>query len=552
MTRGKQSFMKGAAILGVAALFTKLLGAVYRIPYQNITGNEGMFVYQQVYPLYSTLLILATAGFPIAISKLVSERLAQGDVIGAQRIFRVTTTALTVTGLFFFLLLYTSAPFIAQWMGSEALLTLPIRAVSFALLIVPLMSVIRGYFQGQQNMTPTAASQVAEQSVRVTTILLLSWWFISTGAGVVYAGAGAVFGAFTGAVAGLILLLIYWGRNRRLERQQVVREPVSFAKTTRESPWAILRTLMMLSIPISIGALVLPLFSLVDSFTVANLLEKAGFTTAAAIDGKGVYDRGQPLIQFAAFFATALSLSIVPAVAEARIRGEERKVRERASLALRLTLLFGLPASVGLAVVAGPTNVMLYKDDAGTAALAILAFTALFSTLGMTSSGILQGVGQVSLPARNLLIGVGVKFLLNLFLIPLWDIRGAAVATVTGYAVATSLNLLALRGKLGNLFRLKRTGFSMVVATGLMIVAVVATMKGTLMAVAGWESTRLAMTVVSLTGVTAGALVYGSAALFLGVMEPNELMRIPKIGPKLVGFLDQYGWNRKGRSRDAG
>jgi PST family polysaccharide transporter len=195
---------------------------------------------------------------------------------------------------------------------------------------------------------------------------------------------------------------------------------------------------------------------------------------------------------------------------------------------------------------------MLYKDDAGTAALAILAFTALFSTLGMTSSGILQGVGQVSLPARNLLIGVGVKFLLNLFLIPLWDIRGAAVATVTGYAVATSLNLLALRGKLGNLFRLKRTGFSMVVATGLMIVAVVATMKGTLMAVAGWESTRLAMTVVSLTGVTAGALVYGSAALFLGVMEPNELMRIPKIGPKLVGFLDQYGWNRKGRSRDAG
>jgi PST family polysaccharide transporter len=552
MTRGKQSFMKGAAILGVAALFTKLLGAVYRIPYQNITGNEGMFVYQQVYPLYSTLLILATAGFPIAISKLVSERLAQGDVIGAQRIFRVTTTALTVTGLFFFLLLYTSAPLIAQWMGSEALLTLPIRAVSFALLIVPLMSVIRGYFQGQQNMTPTAASQVAEQSVRVTTILLLSWWFMSTGAGVVYAGAGAVFGAFTGAVAGLILLLIYWGRNRRLERQQVVREPVSFAKTNRESPWAILRTLMMLSIPISIGALVLPLFSLVDSFTVANLLEKAGFTTAAAIDGKGVYDRGQPLIQFAAFFATALSLSIVPAVAEARIRGEERKVRERASLALRLTLLFGLPASVGLAVVAGPTNVMLYKDDAGTAALAILAFTALFSTLGMTSSGILQGVGQVSLPARNLLIGVGVKFLLNLFLIPLWDIRGAAVATVTGYAVATTLNLLALRGKLGNLFRLKRTGFSMVVATGLMIVAVVATMKGTLMGVAGWESTRLAMTVVSLTGVTAGALVYGSAALFLGVMEPNELMRIPKIGPKLAGFLDQYGWNRKGRSRDAG
>lgn len=552
MTRGKQSFMKGAAILGVAALFTKLLGAVYRVPYQNITGNEGMFVYQQVYPLYSTLLILATAGFPIAISKLVSERLARGDVVGAQRIFRVTATALSVTGLFFFLLLFMSAPVIAGWMGSRELLTLPIQAVSFALLIVPLMSVIRGYFQGHQNMTPTAASQVAEQSVRVTTILLLSWWFMSTGAGVVYAGAGAVFGAFTGAVAGLMLLLIYWGRNRRLEKEQAAEKPASLSPQKEESAWSIFKTLMALSIPISIGALVLPLFSLVDSFTVANLLEWAGFATAAAIEGKGVYDRGQPLIQFASFFATALSLSIVPAVAEARIRGEERKVRERSSLALRLTLLMGLPASVGLAVVAGPTNVMLYKDDAGTAALAILAFTALFSTLGMTSSGILQGVGEVGLPARNLLIGVGVKLGLNLLFIPLWDIRGAALATVIGYAVATTLNLIALRGKMGNLFHLRRTGFAMAVATGLMVAAVVGTMKGAMGLTAEWESARLAMTVASLSGVTAGAMVYGAAALMLGVMEHRELERIPKIGARLAGLLDQYGWNRKGRSRDAG
>ncbi|PTM54813.1 putative polysaccharide biosynthesis protein [Desmospora activa] len=552
MTAGKQSFIKGAAILGLAAFFTKLLGAVYRIPYQNITGNEGMFVYQQVYPLYSTLLILATAGFPIAISKLVSERLAQGDTVGAKRIFRVTATLLSVTGCLFFLLLFLTAPIIATWMGSREMLTLPIRAVSFALLVVPLMSVIRGYFQGHQNMTPTASSQVAEQSVRVATILLLAWWLTSTGAGVVYAGAGAVFGAFTGAVAGLVVLLFYWGRNRRIEKQLAAEKPVAAPPKEAESPWSIFKSLMVLSIPISVGALVLPLLSLVDSFTVANLLEQAGFTTAEAIDGKGVYDRGQPLIQFASFFATALSLSIVPAVAEALIRGDERKVRDRSTLAMRLTLLMGLPAAVGLAVVAGPTNVMLYKDDAGTAALVILAFTALFSTLGMTSSGILQGVGQVRLPARNLLIGVGVKLGLNLLLIPLWDIRGAAIATVTGYAVAATLNLIALRGRLGQVFYLRRTGLAIFVATTLMVIATVGTMKGITVLTVGWESTRLAMTAVSLSGVAAGALVYGAAVLMLGAMERQELERIPKIGPKLVGLLDQYGWNRKGRSRNAG
>lgn len=552
MTSGKQSFMKGAAILGVAALFTKLLGAVYRIPYQNITGNEGMFVYQQVYPLYSTLLILATAGFPIAISKLVSERLAQGDAAGARRIFQVTAAWLSITGCLFFLLLFSAAPVIAAWMGSREMLTLPIRAVSFALLVVPLMSVIRGYFQGHQNMTPTAFSQVVEQSVRVATILLLAWWLMSTGVGVVYAGAGAVFGAFTGSVAGLAVLLFYWGRNRRMEKRLAAESAAAIPQGRVESPWSIFKSLMVLSIPISVGALVLPLLSLVDSFTVANLLERAGFTTVEAIDSKGVYDRGQPLIQFASFFATALSLSIVPAVAEAQVRGDEQRVRDRSSLAMRLTLLIGLPASLGLALVAGPTNVMLYKDDAGTAALAILAFTALFSTLGMTSSGILQGVGQVRLPARNLLIGVGIKLGLNLLLIPLWDIRGAAVATVTGYAVAATLNLIALRVRVGNVFHLRRTGAAMATATVLMAIAAIGTMKGAMALAAGWESTRLAMTAVSLSGVTAGAIVYGAAVLMLGVMERQELERIPKIGSKLVGLLDQYGWNRKGRSRNAG
>lgn len=524
--------------MGAAAFFTKLLGAVYRVPYQNITGNEGMFVYQQVYPLYSTLLILATAGFPLAISKLVSERLAEGDEAGARRVFIVSSVTLTLTGFFFFLLLFAGAPWIAAWMGSREWLTLPIRAVSFALLVVPLMSAIRGYFQGYQNMIPTAFSQSVEQVVRVATILFSAWWFMSRGMGVVYAGAGAVFGAFTGAVGALFVLLLFLRGSRRRRKGAAIRDK---AFADRDSARHVAREVWRLSLPICLGSLVLPLFSLVDSFTVANFLQWSGWDMGSSIVAKGIYDRGQPLIQFASFFATAIALSIVPAVAEAKARGEFRKMAERSSLAFRLTLLLGLPASVGLAVVIRPTNVMLFEDASGSDALAILALTTVFFTLGVTSAGILQGMGKVVLPARNLLAGVAVKLVLNALLIPWWDIRGAALATLFAYATATLLNLAAFRNRLGWMFRWKETGLALLAATLLMAVAAGGIQVILTALTADWESTRLAMALTSLAAVAVGAAVYGIILLGLGGLRREELRVVPKWGTRLVSLLENRG-----------
>jgi PST family polysaccharide transporter len=538
MTSGRQSFVQGAAILGAAAFFTKLLGAVYRVPYQNITGNEGMFVYQQVYPLYSTLLILATAGFPLAISKLVSERLAEGDEAGARRVFIVSSVTLTLTGFLFFLLLFAGAPWIAGWMGNREWLTLPIRAVSFALLVVPLMSAIRGYFQGHQNMIPTALSQSVEQVVRVATILFAAWWFMSREGDVVSAGAGAVFGAFTGAVGALLVLLMFL-RGSGLLRQVPQAGPGAFAG--RDSVRYVAREIWRLSLPICLGSLVLPLFSLVDSFTVANLLKWSGWSVASSVEAKGIFDRGQPLIQFASFFATAIALSIVPAVAEAKARGESGKMEERSSLAFRLTLLQGLPASVGQAGVVRSANVMLFEDASGSDALAILALTTLFYTLGVTSAGILQGMGNVILPARNLLAGVAVKLVLNVLLIPWWDIRGAAAATLIAYAAATFLNLAAFRGQLGRMFRLRETGWALATATLLMAGAAAGAQALLTAVTADWASHRLAMTLTSLGSVAAGAAVYGIVLLGLGGVRREELRVVPKWGPRLVSLLESRG-----------
>lgn len=537
-----QSFVKGAAILGAAAFISKLLGVFYRIPYQNMTGDEGLYIYQQVYPLYSTLLVLATAGFPIAVSKLVSERLALGDTYGAKRVFRLSSTVLTATGVFFFCVLFFGAETIAAWMGNPEMLTLPIKSVSFALLIVPTMSVMRGYFQGHQNMVPTAVSQVTEQFVRVFTIIVAAYWVMSRGMDLVYAGAGAVFGAVTGALAAFVTLLFYWRRNQNMQRELAATATVDRAAYERESNATVVKRILYYAIPICFGSLVLPLLGLVDSFTVANLLERIqGLNSLEAAALKGVYDRGQPLIQFSAFFATALSLAIVPAVSEALAKGQHALVALRAEIALRITFLFGLPASVGLAVIAEPTNILLYENGRGSLALAVLAFTTVFSTLGVTSSGILQGLGLVLLPARNLFVGVLVKLLFNLVLIGPLGIVGAAIATVAAYTVSTALNLWAIVRRIKPNIYWREFLLKPMLAAILMAASVFAVMAGVRFALEGaLGSLRLAMLVTVITSVATGVVVYTLILFRSGAISREDLQSVPRLNRKLSPWLEKF------------
>lgn len=538
MKESRRSFIRGAVILGGAALFTKILSAVYKVPYQNITGDEGMYIYQQVYPLYSVLLILATAGFPAAISKMVSEKWSDGQFEGARQIFRISVISLFLLGLVFFLLLFFGAGQLAEWMGNREQLTLPIQTVSFALLIVPFPAVMRGFFQGQQNMVPTANSQMIEQIIRVATILILAWYFMDVGLGIVYAGAGAVFGATTGAVGALFVLLFYWRKAQR-NRESV---PTPGKSSGLEPPQKVIKTIFRLSLPICIGSLILPVFSLVDSFTVANYLVDIGWEMERSIRLKGVFDRGQPLIQVATFFATAIALSIVPAISEAKAKHRKKEVEDQSRLALQLTWGLGLPASVGLAVIAEPVNVMLFEDQAGSDALAILAFTGVFSTLAMVTAGILQGLGKVYLPAIYLLIGIVLKTGLNALLIPVWDIRGAAVATVIAFVCTALLQFLKLR----RIFQWTTWFHRKTLLTGWAVIwmgfAVYGVSYGVQRLILPALEFRLAMMITALLSVPAGMIVYLWASFRFGAWTRDDLEKVPKLQRKLVPLLDKWGW----------
>lgn len=531
-------FVKGAAILGVAGLVSKLLGAVYRIPYQNITGDIGLYVYMQVYPLYSVLLILATAGFPIAISKIVSERTAIGDVQGASKVFRVASLSLFVLGCVFFLLLYGGAPLVATFMG-DGHLTTPLRAVAWSLPLVPLIAIFRGYFQGHQNMMPTGVSQVIEQLVRVVFILIAAYWAMNVYEDAYLAGTGAVFAALPGGIAAALVLLWYWRKEKQrgtLDAATGV-EPSAVPSISTLGNLQILRRLLNYALPICLGSLVIPLIPLVDSVTVINMLQWSGVEENAAKLLKGAFDRGQPLIQFGTFFATSLSLALVPAISEAAAQRQNQLIAYRSEVAIRLTFLLGLPASFGLALLAEPINVMLYGDGSGTEAIAVQSFTILFATLTIASAGILQGLGKVMRPARNLFIGVVVKLVLNLVLVPILGIAGAALATVLAYVVAMVLNVLGVKKYTGAQFGMRQTVWKPFLSVLIMsVVVLIVEGLGTLLLNGTFSSERLFHTVVGLIAVAAGALVYLLALLKTGGLTREDIVYLPK-GKRMVSWL---------------
>ncbi|HHY92552.1 MAG TPA: polysaccharide biosynthesis protein [Firmicutes bacterium] len=360
--RPAQSFLGGAAILAAAGILSKVFGALYRIPLARLIGPEGMGLYGMAYPLYTMLLALSTAGVPVAISKLVAEKLAHADEEGAKRVFRVSLEALLLSGLVFSLLLLALAGFLVRFgLLRDPRASWSVAAISPAVFLVAVISALRGYFQGQQNMVPTAVSQVFEQMLRAGTALLLGYFLLSRG--IEFAAAGAAFGAVTGALGALAVLFWYIKR----EKQSAGTVPVSQGKPAER--WAILRTVLVLAVPVSLASLVMPLIQNLDVVIVPRRLEAAGYTIreATALFGQ-LSQMAATLINLPTILTVALGVSLVPAVSATAASGDLSGLRERIKTALRLTVLLELPAFAGLFLLARPIMALLYGlPSAGSA-----------------------------------------------------------------------------------------------------------------------------------------------------------------------------------------
>ncbi|MGG2197292.1 putative polysaccharide biosynthesis protein [Paenibacillus validus] len=538
------SLLQGAAMLGLAAVASKMIGTLQKIPLQNMAGDAVFGIYNAVFPLYTLILFLATAGFPLVVSKFVSEYAADGRNAQAKQVLRVASVLLLASGILFFLLLYMGADVLADWMGA-AQAAAAIRSVSFALLIVPVMSALRGYFQGYGDMAPTAWSQVIEQAVRVAVMVGLLLALIRLGGSPELIAAGATFGSVAGAAAGLAAMLWYWRKARQTDRLPAV-EAAGEGLTVRgrwRSDWTLAKRLSFYAIPLCLGTLATPILGLVDSFTMPRLLRQTGWDETGALFQYGLYNHGLPLVQLVAMIAASMSAALVPAMAEARHRGDAEAVRSRAGYALRVTWLVGLAASFGLAMLAEPLNVMFYKSSAGTSAMIVLSFTAVLSAVNLVSSSLLQGLGAVRAPALYLLAAALAKLALNAALVPRIGIDGAAWAAVAAYALAAGLALAHALRAAGVTAPRGRAVMMPMLGIGIMTLGLLAVTHGAAPLLARLFAAmppRGLAAIVALGGVAVGGLAYALALLYLRVVTAQDLALVPRLRGKPLALLRRW------------
>ncbi len=439
------NFIKGAIVLSVAGIVVKMLGALYRIPIGNIIKSEGMGYYSTAYPFYSLMLTIATAGFPVAIAKLVSEKRAKSDFKGAFKVFKIALTILTLGGMFSFLFLAFKSKDIVVFLKNEnayyALISL-----SPALFFVPIMSAFRGFFQGQSNMFPTAISQIGEQLLRVLSGLFLTIYLLDKG--IPIAAGAASFAGSIGALFGLILIVsIYLFRKADINKE-MASSLIHEDSTSRQ----ILYDLLTITIPITIGSAIVPIMDTIDASIVLKRLQAINYSREMANDLYGqLKGYAQTLINLPQIFSISIGMSLVPSIARACAKNK-KKVYEIIGLGIRITLLIGLPCAFGLFVLAKPIIGLLFFNNPNEVIestgeiLKVLSFGVIFLTLTQTLTFILQGLGKPIIPVINLLIGAILKLALTFTLtsIPNINIKGAAISTVAAFATAASLDLIIL------------------------------------------------------------------------------------------------------------
>ena len=532
----KKSFVKGAAILAVAGLIAKVIGALFRIPLMNIIGTEGMGIYQLAYPIYAFLLVISTSGIPTAISKLVSERVAVGDQRGAYRVFRASFKLLFIIGFVTSLILLVGSPIFARMQGNESGVY-ALMAIAPSLFFVSLMSAYRGYFQGLQHMTPTALSQIVEQFGKLIMGLTFARLWIEKGPE--YGAAGALLGVTLSEVAGLALVMgIY--RRRRGEIFHNIRLAPKFGH--REDERAVISKILSIAIPVTIGASIMPIVNFTDSIIVINRLRSIGYAKSQATSLYGMLTGGaNPIIGLPSIFTIALAMSLVPAISESYATSDWAEIEKRSTIGIKLTLFIGLPAAVGIMVLSTPIVEFLYRNMEGAEAaatgnlLAILSIGVIFLTLIQTLTAILQGVDRVIVPVRNLAIGAAFKIVLTIVLvgIPSINIQGAAIGTLVCYGIAAMLDFIAVLKYARIRFSITEFLIKPVIAAGAMGLGVFFTYNYSFEVMGSNTKSTLLSIVV-------GMVLYIIMVFATGMVKRQDLEFIPG-GEKLIGILDKIG-----------
>lgn len=523
-------FLKGTMILTISSIIVKVIGSLNWIILSRVLGGEGIGLYQMGFPIYLMAITVSSAGVPVAISIITSEKLANKDYRGAKRVFNVSLRLLLVSGLIFSSALLFGADFlINQHIIRDARAYYSIIALAPAVFFVTFLASFRGYLQGWQIMTPTATSEVVEQLVRVITMLVFADLFMPYG--LAYAAGGASMGAGAGAFCALLVLMWFYRRLKRCLHEEIEAQDDSIPQ---ESAGHIIKRLLKLALPVSLTSLMLPIGANLDLLIVPQRLEVAGFDVRHATELFG-YLTGMavPLVNLATIFTAAMTISLVPSISESRTLERFDAIRDKIRLAFRVAMIITFPCFMGLFFLAEKVAALIYNAPGAAGAIQTMSVGILFLGMHQISTGILQGLGKTAIPVINMILACLVKVGMSWWLtaIPLLGIKGASMATVADFAVAAIINMG---------FIYKYTGFTF--SLGSLLKPLLASgVMGAVIYLVLSTTEQLGMWCV-LFAMVAAVPAYALALLAFGGLTKEDLENIPFVGRKILAVGQRLGF----------
>lgn len=530
----KESFMQAVFSLMFSQVLIKLLGLVYNLYLTNKEGfgDAGNAIYVSAYQIYALLLTLSSIGVPNAISKLVSERTAVGDHRGAYRIFKVAFLTFAVIGLVGTLILFFGADIIAnEWLQiPEAKYTL--IALSPAVFFVSIASVMRGYFNGRETMKVTARSQTLEQAFKaIFVIIIVELVFTFTSGNTVWMAAGAN----VATTLSIFMSFMYLYACYRRQRGEIAKEIKQTVNYKYKRVKTIVKNVLMVSIPMSLSAIMSSFNKNIDSFTVVRNLKNYMTEADAKVQYGILSGKVDTLTSLPLSINIAFATALVPAISAAIAKGDKSTVNKRVSFSLLASMLIGLPCTVGMIVFAQPILNLLYPNAAdGTLVLQISALTIIFTILDQTINGTLQGIGKVMVPATSLGIGMLVKLVTNIILlqIPSIGVNGAAIGSVLCHMVAFTIAFNVLRANVKLNLKFSKFVLKPLIATIIMAVC----SYFVYMCLSGIILEELA----TIIAIVVAVIIYLLAVLALKILTKEEIYMIP-YGQKFYKILEKLG-----------
>ncbi|MDG5473506.1 polysaccharide biosynthesis protein [Jeotgalibacillus sp. ET6] len=446
------TLVRGTFILTLGTFISKFLGLFYVIPFYALLGNEEgpVSLYSYGYVPYTIFLSIATAGVPLAVSKFIAKYNALEEYEIGRRLFRSGLWFMTLSGFISFLIMFLFAPFFAelaipateQKISADQVTTV-IRAVSFALIIIPFMSLIRGFFQGHQSMGPTAISNVVEQIVRIVFLLIGVYvvLYIMDGS-ITTAIAVATFGAFVGGAASLALLIWYYFKRKPHLDKMLEKDRGKVDVSLKE----MYKEIILYSIPFVLVGVANPLFQLMDILTFNRAMAEIGLAAVSDFQFGILTFTTHKLVIIPVSLATAFAMTLIPVITSTFSKGNWNSLNQQLDQTFQILLFLTMPAAIGLSLLAEPAYTVFYGySELGTDVLRTYSPVAILFALYTVTAAMMQGINEQRWSVLSLLVGLLVKLSINIPLVQLFEVQGAVLATAIGYLAAIMINLLVLR-----------------------------------------------------------------------------------------------------------